>query len=95
MHVRTIKSEQVFKVAISDPEDTRVKKFRAALVELASKCGGHVTGFEVKGKEIRLTFASKKVAEGVIGALKKRKIDVGEVSLFDEFFEDIAAAPVE
>ena len=95
MHVRTIKSEQVFKVAITDPEDARVKRFRAALVELATKLGGHVTNFELKGHVIRLTFASSKVAVGVTEALKKRKIEVAEVSLFEEFFEDIEAAPVE
>ncbi len=91
MVVRIIRTEQVFKRLISDPEHDMVKKFRAALGEVAAKAGGRVLGYELQGGTIRVSFAGKEVADKVRDALKKKGVDMEEVSLLDEFFSEVGA----
>ena len=90
MIVRTINTEQIFKQTITDPTDARLKKLRAALGEIAGKFNGRITSFDLKGTNIRITFGAKDVAEGVTKALKERNIDLEEVNLIDEFFDEVS-----
>ena len=89
MTVRIVRTEQVFKRRITDPENDLVKKFRAALGEVASKFGGRVLGYELQGDTLRISFAGKDIADKVRDVLKKKNVDMEEVSLMDEFFTEV------
>ncbi len=89
MIVKLIDQKTALRKVVNDPKDERLEKFRSVIVEIASKLNGRITGWELRGTMIRVTFASKDVADGVVAALKERKVGVEDVALIDEYFDEL------